>query len=258
LWSKINPDGVGNASPWHPWISVVWDLDNDGRSEVVTVLQKSGSSTPYLTVLDGETGSLIKEKALWFTPSGQGNHSRRALISIAYLTGPDEPAILVGADDVVHQVRVYDKDLNLLWTHESGAISGSNWWIPGDGHFIWPHDLNNDGKEEVFIGKRLYDGEGNLIHNLLGDLNDHVDSLVCGDFHPEYEGLEVVYCGAFGLAMINIDPETFAITKIWEMAPGNPIRNPQTINANRYNAAYPGQQILVAERGGNPTGSFTC
>ena len=66
----------------------------------------------------------------------------------------------------------------------------------------------------------------------------------------------MVYCGAFGLAMININPETFGITKIWEMAPGNPIRNPQTINANRYNAAYPGQQILVAERGGEPNRQF--
>ncbi len=257
LWSKINPNGIPNAAPWHPWIPAVWDMNNNGRAEVVTVLQKGGiSSTPYLTIIDGETGALLRETALWFTPSGPGNHARRGLISIAYLNSPDEPCIIIGADDVLNQARAYDAELNLLWVHDSGPNTGPNWWIPGDGHYIWPHDLNGDGTDEVFIGKKLYDGQGNLIHELLKGMNDHVDSLVCGDFHPDYPGKEIVICGEVGMRMYNINPETFEFTMIWEIPSGSPVRNPQMLHAGRFDSGFPGVQILAEEKSSETNARF--
>lgn len=250
LWVIDRPDGTPNKAPWHPYISAVWDLDNDGRDEVITVLQhEDATRKPFLAILDGMTGEVLKQTDLDFVPSEYGNHSRRGLVSIAYLQDPDVPCILVGFDDVNNQAEVFDVELNRLWRHDIGPNQGDDWWIPGSGHYLWPHDLDGDGTEEVFIGKYLYDGDGRQMYDLWEGLTDHVDSLVCGDFRKDIPGMEAVFCGEAGLRMVNINPETLDVTTIWDMPSGQPVRNPQSLNVGQFYAAAPGLEILVAERG---------
>jgi hypothetical protein len=40
LFERRNPDGFANGSPWHPFVDLAWDLDGDGRAEIIVTWHK--------------------------------------------------------------------------------------------------------------------------------------------------------------------------------------------------------------------------
>ena len=98
---------------------VVWDIDTDGRDEVILKTNKSGNPLDYsndrITILDGETG-IIKNEAKWPRVIGNDyNSNSRNYIAIAHLNG-ENPYIIAGRG--LYHIQVlwaYDNKLNRVW-----------------------------------------------------------------------------------------------------------------------------------------------
>lgn len=185
------------------WYSpmVVYDLDGDGKAEVCL---KSGqgdrrdadgrvrSGPEYVLVLDGLTG---KEKARAEWPARDlfpaYNYASRNQMCVAYLDGKTPCLILQrGTYNVIH-VRAYQLHagkLQQLWQWDDGE-EGPRYRGQG-AHSMHAVDIDDDGRDEVFLGSAVLDDHGvGLWSTGLG----HPDHHYVGDIDPNRPGLEVYY-----------------------------------------------------------------
>ncbi len=170
--------GNANNNPFN-----VYDLDQDGRAEVITRLQIDDSV--FVAILDGMTGQL-RHKAPWPPMiSDTQRSSTRIELSVAYLDGV-HPSIITQTG--VYQSEVlaaFDARLNKLWQFDSmGETSGSG------GHKIEVADINGDEKMEVFDGTTCLNHDGSLRWSIY---KMHTDLVDIYDFLPARKGLEVFY-----------------------------------------------------------------
>ena len=95
----------------------VWDMDGDGRAEVITRLQIGDAV--FVAILDGMTGH-VKYKAPW-TPIAtdhQGS-STRIHLSVAYLDGV-HPAVVTQSGLYENEIfTAYDAQLKPMWQFKS-------------------------------------------------------------------------------------------------------------------------------------------
>jgi rhamnogalacturonan endolyase len=185
------------------WYSpvVVYDLDGDGRAEVCL---KAGEGDPrdsdgrvqsgpeYLLVLDGMTG---QEKARVDWPPREAfpsyNYASRNQLAVAFLDGKTPSLIVVRGTYNVIQVRAYQYragGLGELWRWSDDEEGGS---YRGQGaHSMHAADVDDDGRDEVFLGSAVLDDNGvGLWSTGLG----HPDHHYVGDIDPNNPGLEVYY-----------------------------------------------------------------
>lgn len=185
------------------WYSpmIVYDLDGDGRAEVCV---KGGEGDPrnadgrvtsgpeYLLVLDGMTG---RERARVAWPPREAfpeyNYASRNQMCVAYLDGKT-PSLLVvrGTYNVIHVVayEFHHDSLRELWTWND-AEEGSRYRGQG-AHSMHAVDVDDDGRDEVFLGSAVLDDHGvGLWSTGLG----HPDHHYVGDILPGHPGLEVYY-----------------------------------------------------------------
>jgi len=189
------------------WYSpyVVYDLDGDGKAEVVC---KSGQGDPrdaegkvregaeYVSILDGMTGKLRTQVA-W--PSrklfGSGerayNYSARNQLGVAYLDGKTPCLIVVRGTYNVIVVVAYEfhgGKLRELWRWNNEDKSRKYW---GQGaHWMHAADVDGDGRDEVVIGSMVLDDNGTALWTTgLG----HPDHCYVGDLDPTRKGLEIYY-----------------------------------------------------------------
>ncbi len=161
----------------------VWDMDGDGRAEVITRLQMGDDVV--VAILDGLTGRL-KCNARW--PDMVSDFvlsSTRIQLSIAYLDGR-HPAVITQTGIYENEVlNAFDAQLNPLWQFTSdGATSGSG------GHKIEVADVDGDGKQEVFDGTTCLRPDGTPRWSIY---RMHPDVVSIHDFLPDRPGLEVFY-----------------------------------------------------------------
>ena len=170
--------GSANNVPFN-----VWDMDNDGKAEVITRLQ-SGDSV-YVAILDGMTGA-VKHKTLWpEMASDFQRSSTRIHLSIGYLDGI-HPAVITQTGLYENEVFVaFDSALNRLWKFDSFAETNGS-----GGHKIEVIDVDNDGKQEVFDGTTCLNHDGTLRWSIY---KQHPDIVSINDFLPKRPGLEVYY-----------------------------------------------------------------
>jgi rhamnogalacturonan endolyase len=161
----------------------VYDLDGDGRSEVITRLQEGDSV--FVAIMNGMTGQVMR-KAPW-PPMvlDTQRSSTRILLSVACLDGI-HPAIITQTG--VYQTEVlaaFDINLKKLWQFNSFAeTSGSG------AHKIEVADVDGDGKMEVFDGTTCLNSDGTLRWSIY---KMHADLVNIYDYIPERKGLEVFY-----------------------------------------------------------------
>ena len=170
--------GSANNVPFN-----VWDMDHDGKAEVVTRLQVG--DTVYVAILDGMTGR-VTHKAAWpDMVSDFAKSSTRIHLSIAYLDGA-HPAVVTQTGLYENEVfAAYDRDLNELWRFNSFAeTSGSG------GHKIEVADVDGDGRQEVFDGTTCLNHDGTMRWSIY---RQHPDIVSVHDYLPERPGLEVFY-----------------------------------------------------------------
>lgn len=158
LWQRGTPDpGAGSQGSDYP--AQVYDLDGDGRLEVLCVMDGR------FHVLDGFTG---ETKAVHALPS---EHAHDCIIIANLSGGPRASDIIL--KDRYHQLWALDQKFRLLWTHQGNV-----------GHFPWVYDLDGDGRDEVMAGYDLLDSQGNVQWSCR-DLEDHADCLWVGDVNGD-------------------------------------------------------------------------
>lgn len=134
---------------------VLWDLDQDGKSEVICRLQE-GEQT-YLAVLDGMSGR-VRRKTPWTEMvSDFIRSSTRIHLAVAYLDG-QSPAIITQTGLYENEVlEAYDAELRKLWTYRSFAETNGS-----GSHHVDIADVDGDGRDEVFSGTMVLDSAGRL------------------------------------------------------------------------------------------------
>jgi formylglycine-generating enzyme required for sulfatase activity len=161
----------------------VWDMDGDGRAEVITFLQVGSESR--VAVLDGLTGA-VKHSAPW-TPlaSDFQKSSTRVMLSVACLDGR-HPAVITQSGLYENEIlTAYDHRLNRLWQFQSFAeTSGSG------GHKIEAADVDGDGRQEIFNGTTCLNPDGTVRWSIF---RQHPDLVSIQDYLPDRPGLEVCY-----------------------------------------------------------------
>jgi len=170
--------GSANNVPFN-----VWDMDGDGKAEVVTRLQIGDSV--YVAILNGMTGE-IKCQAPWpDMVSDFYKSSTRIHMSVAYLDGKT-PAVVTQTGLYENEVfAAFDSKLQRLWQFNSFAETNGS-----GGHKIEVADVDGDGKQEVFNGTTCINHDGTLRWSIY---RQHPDIVSIHDYLPERPGLEVFY-----------------------------------------------------------------
>ena len=224
--------GLGIRDAYHPKLAAIYDFDNDGDNEVaILTLTSERIKRGTLSIVNGADGKIEKSVVLPFK-------GFRGVLAVGYMRGGKTPEIAVTGSPNCSWVAVYDSNLNLLWKKS----------FPNEklGHYLWFCDIDDDGKQELFVGKRLFDENGNEVWNLRDFVRtgDHIDSLSCGDIIPENPGKEVVACGAMGVFCYNNKGKL-----LWKHESRKKqdavIRNPQTVLVGEFDKQTPGLEIRV-------------
>ncbi|MCR2805642.1 rhamnogalacturonan lyase family protein [Paenibacillus soyae] len=168
LWQVGTPD-PNCGGPGSDYPAQLYDIDGDGRCEVLCVMNKR------FFILDGRTG---QEKRSFELPSELAHDC----IIIANLSGGSYAADII-LKDRYRTLWALDRDFNLLWTHQGNP-----------GHFPWVYDFDGDGRDEVMAGYDLLDHDGKKLWSAK-DLDDHADYIWVGDVNADGEE-EIVIGGS--------------------------------------------------------------
>ena len=162
----------------------VYDIDGDGRDEVIVGWDFE------IRILDGRTGTIKKSAKTPFSDDDDAD-----LIGVPYQTyaferinpdgiricnfrGKERPADILIKD---RYCRIYalDEDLNVMWKFKSPTNTG---------HCPLPIDIDGDGKDELLVGYKLLDSDGQMLWSYPIS-EDHTDEIVVGKWMPgEDEG----------------------------------------------------------------------
>jgi rhamnogalacturonan endolyase len=215
------------------WFSpfIVYDLDGDGRAEVVmkasevatslggdgdlngdgitnyrnastgdVPLHSASPSIEYLEVRDGATGAL-RARGPWIPIGpwgGDQNRYGRQMMAPAYLDGPSTnlPSVLItrGGNSRI-EVHAYDFRNNQLtrrWVWFRANGNGAY------GHNVRIGDIDNDGKDELVFFSIAIDDNGGSNGSVLWDTGQaHGDRVHMTDIDPARPGLEIFYIQEF-------------------------------------------------------------
>jgi len=207
----------GNYSPM-----VIWDIDADGRAEVILKTNKSNDRLDYqkerLTILNGMTGKIIRETA-WPIVKGHFaddyNNNSRNYIAIAHLDGKNPSIIAARGLYGTQVICAYDNHLNKQWERIIGRDLYNpiqNVWLKRfrinqiwdflfsdkyrGSHRLPIADINEDGAEEILWGEHCIGPEGKDLWKVKDHMPyiGHPDIVFAADVIPSIKGKEIYYC----------------------------------------------------------------
>ncbi|WP_425498386.1 rhamnogalacturonan lyase [Halogeometricum salsisoli] len=217
LWRVNLGQNVRAGAHYTPF--VVYDFDGDGKAELAVrtadgatdgtgavigdpdadYANESGyvlDGPEYLTVFDGETGEALATTD--FEPARgdvcdwgdcYGNRVDRFLAGTAYLDG-ERPSIVMTrgyyAKTMLAAWDFRDGDLDLRWLFDSD--DGHPEYEGKGAHTLATADVDEDGKDEIVYGGAVIDHDGSPLHTTT---MVNPDTLHCGDFLPDREGVEI-------------------------------------------------------------------
>jgi len=215
LWEKFNSNDPGVEEEHHNFKISVYDIDLDGKDEVICYLEINGEN--HLSIVDGESGDVQTSiKVPFDAPRDHGywgldNYYMQDHIAVANLRGLDTPQDILAIHASKLKVAAY--------YYNNDVLSFQWYWITdtdgySSGHWAYPYDIDDDGKDEVIAGVDVLDENGNRLWQMdLGPFNpdrpdwgmDHLDAAVCADIHPGYPGKEIVAVAMTGIWMYKPD-----------------------------------------------------
>ncbi len=167
---------VGGDPTWTVTLSV-WDMDGDGKDEVMTQVKEGG--TIKLVMLDGETGEIIKSVSI-------GSPKKILHATIAYLDGVNPYLVIAQGRNL--QTTAYDKNFQQYWKLNDSKYYSHHSWTN-----IYTADVDQDGKDEIVNGALIIDHDGSVYLN--GAQWDHPTEGEAGrsmvaDIDPDNPGME--------------------------------------------------------------------
>ncbi|MBN1131584.1 MAG: hypothetical protein JXR52_08345 [Bacteroidales bacterium] len=191
---------------WSPM--VVYDLDGDGRAEVVMKTAPTDvdyrneegrvlTGPEYFSVFDGLTGEELARED-WI-PRGNisdwgdsyGNRVNRNLMCVAYLDGEKPSVIIFRGTYGLMKAEAWnfrEGVLSRVWIWSNEGM-GTEYQSQGF-HNIRVADIDDDGKDEIINGSVVIDDDGSTIYSTG---QGHGDRFVVTDINPFREGLETWY-----------------------------------------------------------------
>jgi rhamnogalacturonan endolyase len=206
----------------------VYDLDSDGRAEVVVktaagsilgngmTVQAPNNNQQFLSVLDGMTGA---ERARILVPQDYASDGAlQAHLGIGSLDGRN-PSLILKAKN-----RVGSGAFNLVMAAYDlrGSTLTQRWkWLRGntnapDNHQIRIVDVDQDGRDDIFDGGYVIDENGAMLYSLGANGVIHGDRFHVGDLDPDRPGLEgftIQQDNPSGLLYAYFDARTGAILR---------------------------------------------
>jgi rhamnogalacturonan endolyase len=162
---------------------LLWDLDQDGRSEVICRYQQGADV--YLAVLDGMTGEVLRKTPWAAMATDFSKSSTRIHAAIAFLDGKS-PSIITQTGLYENEIlEAFSADLRKLWRFDSFAeTSGSG------SHHIDIADVDGDGRDEVFDGTTVLTPEGKVKWSIY---REHPDIVAIKNIIPGRRGRQVFF-----------------------------------------------------------------
>jgi len=194
LW-EVGEAGSGDVAqagrlgePTCRGIAAVYDVDHDGKSEVLAELWQGDELT--FCLIEGATGKILRQIPSPFDKSVRHPEGFRPSRPcpwslIAYTRGRDElPTIVLkyeASNSIPCHAVGFDAKLNRLWHVETRPT--------GMGHHPDVADLDGDGCEEIILGETILGAGGKIVWQK--DIGIHADFAVAADVAPA-EGKEVL------------------------------------------------------------------
>ncbi len=238
--------GQKGTTPALRGIAIVYDIDQDGASDVITELWEHNE--PMLYILDGQTGQVkhgikspismaIRQPAYKTKRQPSRSHP---VIRIARLDGQDQPPSIVLKYGASNSIRCHafalDQSLHIRW-HIEGTTHSM-------GHIPTVADVDDDGKDEVVLGHMLADDDGSVIWDKGLEFDWHADVTAAVDLLPN-PGKEVLIsvCGIGPLHCLSMAGES-----IWSR-PREQVEHGQAVWVADFIADHPGKEAIALVSG---------
>lgn len=160
LWQVGDPNDEHEAI-YHDMPLQVYDLTRNGIPEVIYI------DGDQIHIRNGRTGELIRQGPIPHTDA-------RDAISFADFSGDGH------RDNIIVKTRYTQ-----VWTLDSSDFSVLWTWEGTVGHFPWPHDVTQNGYDELVIGHALIAADGEVLWEV--DLPDHSDGIAIADLNGNGE-----------------------------------------------------------------------
>jgi outer membrane protein assembly factor BamB len=177
LWQVGEPNEEHEAI-YHDLPFQVYDLTRNGILEVIYI------DGDQIYIRNGRTGELIRQGPI-------PHADARDAISFADLTGDGHRDNIIVKTRYTQVWALDSSDFSVLWTYE-GTV----------GHFPWPHDVTQNGLDELVIGHALIAADGEVLWEV--DLPDHSDGVAIADLNGNGE-LEIAVATCNGATFNVLD-----------------------------------------------------
>jgi len=219
-------------------IAFVYDLDRDGRSEVIAELWKD--ARPMLCVVDGATGRIEHRRESPFDLQVRAGRRSRCHPAgwIAHLAGKEKPPAVVlkfeASGHVTTHAVALDAALDTLWHVEAEPNAMGH--VPSVG------DVDGDGRDEVVLGTLLADDDGRVLWQK--EARNHADCTAVFRPAPDADAAVLISICNTGPAFC-LAPDG---TTIWEKTTDE-VSHGQGIWAGDFIDDVPGPEVIILRSG---------
>ncbi|WP_158607351.1 FG-GAP-like repeat-containing protein [Rhodohalobacter sp. SW132] len=214
LWTLGEPNEEHEAI-YHDMPIQVHDLNNDGNPEVVYI------DGEEIHILNGRTGELIRTGPLPDSDARDG-------MSFADFNGDGHRGNIVVKTRYTQVWALDPEDFSVMWTYE-GTV----------GHYPWPHDVRQNGYDELVIGHALIAHDGKVLWE--ADLPGHADGVGILDLNGDGNlEIAVATCGGATFNVLNVEGDI-----LWT----EPTRHAQHMIVGNFRPDTETKEVVGLDRG---------